>query len=209
MSLNKYKQLREVGMRLSQEIPKIYSPNLLEISRILGMTQGKEIVFEDEEEINFLIDFCLFEHLSEGQNILERYRADHPKLKPIDVLYLDMAKASYTSLFKVIDVNPKESTITVVDLLNEFDQPLSVINVNLSKTAIRDYVIFSRLLSNEELNCFSGMVAVFDEGSDRALLKRYKVMKNRIKSDRESVQRFVACFKLKRARGKRVVTRSI
>jgi hypothetical protein len=203
MVLKQYQQLRRVGMRLSEEIPEIYGleDSLPEIIRVLGIGHGRQIVLESEEEINFLMDFYLHEFLSNGQTMLERYRADHPKLKPVEITYLNAAKASHTSLFKVTDVNPTASSLTVIDLLSSSDQPLSVINVNLSKTGKPGYVIFSRLLPNEQFNTFSGMYGVFDQGSDRALLKRYKVMKNRIKTDRESVQRFVACFKLSRILG--------
>ncbi|MGD2182807.1 hypothetical protein [Lusitaniella coriacea] len=130
--------------------------------------------------------------------MLEKYRADCPNLAQIEITYLNAAKASYTSLFKVIDVNLKERSITIVDLLDSSNQSLSVLNVNLSKTIQPDCVIFSRLLPFEQFNAFSGMLAAFNEGSDRALLKRYKVMKQRVKSERESVRRFVACFKLNR-----------
>jgi hypothetical protein len=40
-------------------------------------------------------------------------------------------------------------------------------------------VIFSRLMPYDEFNTFSGMYGVFNEGSNRGLLKRYKVMKKR------------------------------
>lgn len=209
MSLQQYNKLRRVGMRLSEEIPKIYSveKSLPEITRILGVGQGRNIILESDEEINFLIDFYLYEFLSNGQTFLERYRTDHTNLKPIEITYLDAARASYTSLFKVTHVNPDESSITVIDLLGSSDQTLSVLNVNLSKTGKPGYVIFSRLLPNEQFNTFSGMYAVFNEGSDRALLRRYKVMKKRVKSDRESVQRFVACFKLNRILGITILSR--
>jgi hypothetical protein len=133
--------------------------------------------------------------------MLERYRADRANLEAIEVKYLDAAKAFYTSLFEVKNVNSTESTVTVIDFLSSSDDPLSVININLSKSAKPGYVIFSLLLPYDELNAFSGMYAVFDEGSNRGLLKRYKVMKKRIKSDRDSVQRFVACFKINRVLG--------
>jgi hypothetical protein len=209
MFLNQYNELRRVGMQLSEDIPKIYSleESFPQIIRMLGIGQGRQIFLEKEEEINFIIDFYLHEFLSNGQTILERYRADYPDLKPIEIVYLDAAKASYTSLFKITGVNPTESSLTVLDLLSSSDQPLSIINVNLSKTAEPGYVIFSRLLPNEQFNTFSGMYAVFDEGNDRALLKRYKVMKKRVKSERESVQRFVACFKLNRLLGVTIRTR--
>jgi len=74
--------------------------------------------------------------------MLERYRTDHSDLEPIEITYLDAAKASYTSLFKVIDVTPTESSLTVIDLLSSSDQPLSVININLSKTGKPGHVIF-------------------------------------------------------------------
>jgi hypothetical protein len=173
----------------------------------LGIGQGRQIILENEEEINFMIDFYLHEILSNGQTMLERYQTDHPDLKPIEISYLDAAKASYPSLFKVIHLNPAKSSLTVIDLLSSSDQPLSVLNINLSKTGKPGYVIFSRLLPYEQFNAFSGMFAVFDEGSDHALLKRYKVMKKRVKSDRESVQRFVACFKLNHILGIPILAR--
>jgi len=209
MSLKEYRQVRRVGMRLSEEIPEIYGldDSLPQIVRVLGIGHGKRIFLENEHETNFLIDFYLHEVLSNGRTMLERYRDDRPNLAPVEIQYLDAAKASYTSLFKVTDVNPKESCVTVVDLLNSSDSLLSVINANFSQTAQPNYVIFSRLLPYEKFNAFSGMFAVFNEGSDRSLLKRYKVMKKRVKSDRESVQRFVACFKLNRVLGMPASTR--
>lgn len=208
MSLKEYNELRHIGMRLSEEIPKAYGldESLPQIVRVLGIGQGQKLVLEDEEEINFLIDFYLHEFLSNGLTMLERYRAERSNLAPKEIKYLDAAKASHTSLFKVTEVKRKENKITVVDLLSSSDQPLSILNVNLSKTAQPDLVIFSRLLPYEQFNAFSGMFAVFNEGCDRALLKRYKVMKKRVKSERESVQRFVACFKLNRVIGMTILT---
>ena len=209
MSLTEYKQLRSVGRNLSEKIPQDYGleTNLPKMIQILGIGQGKNIVLENEEEINFLIDFYLHEFLSNGQTMLEKYRYDNPDLQEIEIAYLDAAKASYTSLFKVVEVNPRTSTITVIDLLSTSNEPLSIININLSKTAKKDYVIFSRLLPYKQFNAFSGMFAAFNESSDRSLLKRYKVMKKRVKSEHESVQRFVACFKLNRVFGMEIQTR--
>ena len=210
MSLREYNQLRSVMRKFSEKIPQIYDMGevLPQIIRALGIGQGKTFVLEDEEELNFLIDFCLHEFLSNGQTLLERYRSDQPNLEPVEITYLDAAKVSYTSLFKITEVNPSASTITVVDLLSKSEQLLPVINVNLSKTVIPGYIIFSRLLPYEQFNTFSGMLAAFDRGSERDLLKRYKVIKKRIKSERESVQRFVTCFKLKRILGETILMRS-
>jgi hypothetical protein len=45
------------------------------------------------------------------------------------------------------------------------------------------------------------MYALFSEVSERSLLKKMKIMMRKVKSDSESVQRFVAFFKLNRKEG--------
>ncbi len=197
---NKYNQVRDVGKRLSEEIPKLYGleKSLPKIIRLLGIGQGKTVIFQSEEEVNFFIDFYLNEYHYHGQTLLEQYRADHPSLDLITIAYLDAAKASYTSFFKIIDVNPQESKLTFENLLKP-DDFIDVINKNLSQTAQPGYVLFSRLLPFEEFNAFSGMYAVFL--GERHLIKRYKILKKRVKAERESVQRFVAAFKLNRTLG--------
>jgi len=64
-----YNQVRDVGKRLSEEIPKLYGieESLPRIIHLLGIGQGKTIVFQSEEEVNFLIDFYLNEYHYHGQ----------------------------------------------------------------------------------------------------------------------------------------------
>jgi hypothetical protein len=202
-NIRQYEQLRSMSMRFSKEIPKLYGMDnfMSEIIQTFGVRQGKQIILESESEMDFMMDFYLHEILSNGQTLLERYRADTPNLGALETHYLDAAKASYTSLFKITGVNPAAGTLTIVDLLSSSDATIEVINLNLSRTASPDYIIFSRLLPYGEFNAFSGMYAVFDEKNERSLLKRYKVMKKRVKSDRDSVQRMVACFKMNRILG--------
>lgn len=203
-----YNQLREVGKRLSVEIPQAYDLEkaVPTITRTLGIGHGKNIVMESEEELNFFIDFLLHEYQENDQTLLERYRADHHEADSLLVEYFDAGKNSYTSLFKVIATHPEEMSLTFSDLLNPADETLTVLNINLSKTAKPGYVVFSRLLPFADFNGLSGMFAVFEPGGDRALLKRYKIMKKRVKSDRDSVQRFVACFKIQRVIGMEIRT---
>jgi len=58
MFLKQYNELRRVGKRLSEEIPETYGlkESLPEIIRVLGIGQGKQLILENEEEINFMID---------------------------------------------------------------------------------------------------------------------------------------------------------
>lgn len=209
--LKRYHRLRETGIDLSGKIPEAcsdFDTVLPKIARTLGMSKGNQVLLEDEEEINFLIDFCFFEALSvDTPTMAEQYAAATANLTELEQTYLAAGKQSYTSLFKVIETQPAANSLVTVDLLSESDEPISILNVNLSKSAQPGHVIFSRLLPYEDFNAFSGMFAAFRDLSDRFLLKRYHIMKKRVKSDRDSVQKFVACFKLHRRFGMTVRTR--
>jgi hypothetical protein len=57
----------------------------------------------------------------------------------------------------MIELNPPESSLTLIDLLSSSSQPLSVININLSKPAKVGSVIFTRPLPDKQFNTFSEM----------------------------------------------------
>jgi len=107
---------------------------------------------------------------------------------------------SYTSLFKITETDPVNATITLSDLLNN-NQELKIININLSRTAYPGLLIFTRIEPFADFNASSGMFALFSGDSERSLLKKMKIMMRKVKSDVESVQRFVAFFKLNRKEG--------
>ena len=200
MTLTNYQEMQKVSRHLSDEVPKIYGleNTFPKIARLLGIKHGKNIFFESEEEINFIIDFYLNEYDCNGRTFFEQYREDHPNIDAQQIAYLDAAKNSRTSFFKVIELNPREGMLTVEDLLNP-SGPLNITNRSLSRTGELGYIVFSRFLSFGEFNAFSGMYAVFP--NNHSLLKKHKIMKRRVKSDKDSIQRFVAAFKLNRTFG--------
>jgi hypothetical protein len=209
-TLEKYKKMRDIGMDLSQSIPDAYglTEAMPKLIRVFELKQGNTAMLDSEEELNFLVDYYLHEYQENGKTPLERYRGDHPEADELVVEYLDASKQSYTSLFKVIDCNPAMATLTLRDLLNK-DSTVTVLNVNLSRSAKSDYLIFSRLIPFENCNAFSGMFAIFPPKEEWGVLMRYRDMKKQVKSKQESVQRIVAMFKLNRILGVETRTRMI
>ncbi|UXE58375.1 MAG: hypothetical protein KA717_20015 [Woronichinia naegeliana WA131] len=171
------------------------------VGKLLGITEGTTVVLDSEEELNFVMDFSIFEYQVEGKNFVQRYQEDETAKKTeIETEILAAQGLSYTSLFKITETDPVNATVTLSDLLNN-NQELKIININLSQTAYPGLLIFTRIEPFADFNAASGMYALFPEVSERSLLKKMKIMMRKVKSDVESVQRFVAFFKLNRKEG--------
>lgn len=200
--INEYKQYRKIGKDFTQRILEKFTDeqSLLGVGKLMGIVQGKTFVFDLEEEVSCLMDFSLFEYKVKGKSILQRYKEENPDLNEKEAKLLEAQLLAYTSLFKIIETEPRLGSITLADLLND-DQEIKVLNINLSRTARAGLLIFTRIIPFPDFNMSSGIYFAFPENSERALLKRYKIMRNKVKSNSESAQRFIAFFKLNRKEG--------
>jgi len=201
--IRKYQQYRGIAQKLSEKVIEKFTDNqsLKVVGKLLGITEGKTVMLDSEEELNFVMDFSIFEYQVEGKNFVQRYQEDETAKKTeIEMEILTAQSLSYTSLFKITETDPVNATITLSDLLNN-NQELKIININLSQTAYPGLLIFTRIEPFADFNAASGMFALFSGDSERSLLKKMKIMIRKVKSDSESVQRFVAFFKLNRKEG--------
>jgi hypothetical protein len=201
--IRKYQQYRGIAQKLSEKVIEKFTDNqsLKVVGKLLGITEGTTVVLDSEEELNFVMDFSIFEYQVEGKNFVQRYQEDETAKKTeIEMEILTAQSLSYTSFFKITETDPVNATITLSDLLNN-NQELKIININLSRTAYPGLLIFTRIEPFADFNAASGMYALFSEVSERSLLKKMKIMMRKVKSDVESVQRFVAFFKLNRKEG--------
>jgi hypothetical protein len=171
----------------------------------MGIKHGKELLLESEEEINFLMDFMVYEYQVDGKNFLERYLNSGQDLNPKETEIIKAKLSAYTSLFEIFETDANNATVTLIDQLNA-GEVVKILDINLSKTANPGILLFTRIIPCKYFSTTSGIFAIFSGKSLKALLKKYKVMKNRVKSDRESVQRFIAFFKINRTEGLDVET---
>ena len=201
--IRKYQQYRGNAQKLSEKVIEKFTDNqsLKVVGKLLGITEGTTVVLDSEEELNFVMDFSIFEYQVEGKNFVQRYQEDETAKKTeIEMEILTAQSLSYTSFFKITETDPVNATVTLSDLLNN-NQDVQIININLSQTAYPGLLIFTRIEPFADFNAASGMYALFSEVSERSLLKKMKIMMRKVKSDVESVQRFVAFFKLNRKEG--------
>ena len=57
--IKQYEQSRRIGEQFSNKIPETYGMEeyLPKILRVFGISQGKKIALESDEELNFIMDF--------------------------------------------------------------------------------------------------------------------------------------------------------
>jgi hypothetical protein len=202
-----YKEYKNTAKNLVQEIIEYYTDEkaLNYTSQLMGIKHGKELLLESEEEINFLMDFMVYEYQVDGKNFLERYLNSGQDLNLKETEIIKAKLSAYTSLFEIFETDANSATVTLIDQLNA-GEVVKILDINLSKTASPGILLFTRIIPCKDFNTTSGIFAIFSGKSLKALLKKYKVMKSRVKSDRESVQRFIAFFKINRTEGLDVET---
>jgi hypothetical protein len=200
--IEEYRKYRQGAKELSEIILQKYTDDrsLTVITQLMGVRHGKSIIMESEDEMNFLMDFSLYEYRVEGKNFVERYQAENPGLTQATSQIIAAKLLAYTSLFKITATQPSNSIITLSNLLDDL-QEVELLDINLSRTATPGHLVFTRLLPFGNINMTSGMFCIFPSSYEKALLKEYKSKMKKVKSDIESQQRFIAFYKLNRTKG--------
>ena len=104
--------------------------------------------------------------------------------------------SAYNSLFEVVAVSG--NIIILKDLLIEEDRFITLLDIGFSLTCTPGMLIFIRVVPFKDFNMTSGVSFVFRGSLKKYIIKRYRRISKKIKSDRDSVKRFIAFFKLYR-----------
>lgn len=200
--VEKYEIYRKINKELNNKIMKFFvNHDVFEKSaRLLGIFHGGKIIFDSKDEISSFMDFTLNEHIVDNKSILEIYQEKIGWQNEIEKNVLDALLISHTSLFKITSIQKLQNTVILKDILNKTDN-IKLIDTGLSKTAIVDFLLFIRLVSFKNFNMTSGALFAFPGNLEKYLLNKYKKLSKRIKSDSDSVKRFVSFFKLNKTDG--------
>lgn len=204
--IDKYKTYRKIGKKLNHKIMDSYLDRsiLMKSARLLGIVHGDTLMFDSENETIVLTDFALNEYKVNNKNTIEIYRERIGWQNEIEKDTLDALLSSYTSLFKVASISKLENTLVLRDILNKRDN-IKLIDIALSKSAISGLLLFIRLVPFKNFNITSGISFVFSGDLEEYLLRKYKKLDKKIKSDSNSIKRFVSFFKLNKTDGMEVV----
>lgn len=129
-----YKQCREIAMlfnpKLVEQLPK---SAINECAKKLGLLQRNTLVFNCEDEVSVLMDYCLFHFRVNKVNVISRYLLVSPPEKDsIEMELLKTMQKAYYSLLIVKKVIANKGVL-VFDYVNEKD--IFLIDLGLSISA--------------------------------------------------------------------------
>lgn len=200
--IEKYKKYRKIGLELNHKMIDncLDRDALMKSAGLLGIVRRGTMVFDREEEMSVLMDFFLNEYQVGTKNYVEIYKEKVGGQNEIEKEILDALLSSYTSLFKILSTSQAENTLLLNDILNN-KSDIKLTDINFSKTATPGFLLFTRLVPFKDFNATSGVSFAFPGDLEEKILRKYKKLREKVKSDSHSIKRYVSFFKLSRTEG--------
>jgi hypothetical protein len=166
----RYKDLRKVVWELQNHVlPNYLSKQAMQTSgERLGIMQQGTLVFETEDEVGVLIDYCLYDYWEQGANTILRHITDCPPDPVTDEsAALKAMSHSFHTLVQVTKVLPGVG-VRVADLFAGRREYL-LIDMGFSRTAAEGLVLAARLLPLEDFVMTSGAALLVDADTLREI----------------------------------------
>jgi hypothetical protein len=158
----RYKQWRKVGIEIATKMTKeIPRGILLEAAGDLGMPRKDlAIVFDSEEEINYVMDRAIQDIERNGKRFIEIYLESHAEsLNPDEVKYITALKDAYYSLFVIDDIK-KGDGLLLHDVFSE--KKIFLADISFSSTAKIGNLLATRIVSLDNLHFTTGASCAFE-----------------------------------------------
>lgn len=160
--VNQYKQYRQITRKLHGILPEYLSKQAIDIcGNKLGIMRKGTLIFNDEQDMAVLMDYCLYDYRENGVNAVSRYLTDtviEPGSEEYKVLRV-MSESFYT-LVQVEEVLPGVG-VRVNDLLGE--KQFLIVDMGFSETGQPEVVIATRILPFEDFVMTSGAPLPVDQ----------------------------------------------
>ncbi|TAF93149.1 MAG: hypothetical protein EAZ32_18695 [Cytophagia bacterium] len=175
----KYQNLRVETRKVVEKITDFAAKHhtITKAAKSLGMLNGKTIVMNSESDTSYLMDYALFEVKIGAQTTLEYFYDYGPELSAKEDEYLATMLENYTSFFEITGLDKANATVHLIDILND-NKPLSIVDIALSQNQdLVGVLLFSRILTFDDLNMTSGASMTFFAYYKTDLLNRLSLLK--------------------------------
>lgn len=204
MKLNEYRDIRESGRELGAEIFKHTTENhksdLMTAAKLLGFWNGKMMVFEKEMDTETLMDFMVFEKMTQKAPSFIRYAESEPELNDLQQENMNGIISNYSSLFEAKYIDSINNTLILEDLL-DLDNEYLLMDIGLSQTAKIGYVFYMRLIPIRDINMTSGMSFIFENSFKDKLLAAISLAKFKKRRKLTSTEMFILIHEKNRLYG--------
>ncbi|MDP1772575.1 MAG: hypothetical protein Q8L15_09855 [Methylobacter sp.] len=172
------------------------------VGRLLGILRKGKLMFDEEgsggTDINHFSDFAIFDYYNaKGLNIVQRYLQQYKEqLSETEERLIQAYLNARSSLFSIIEVDPKKSTLKLQDLFDDTYQ-VEITDISMSQsTLLSDCLIFTRVLTIESFNMTSGVSFLFRKDEEEILQKKYKSLIKQTVGYTPQAKNFIVFLKL-------------
>jgi hypothetical protein len=153
--LPRYLRLREVGRSVASALVKRLPKDVLdEGGTRLGILRGGVLVFDSEDEMAVLMDFCIHDIRRHGRNAVEAYLEEAPYPPDSDeMIFLQGLKDAYYSLFLIEAAEPGIG-VQVRDAAR--GGTTFIMDVGFGRSAVPGLILATRILSPENFAMTTG-----------------------------------------------------
>jgi hypothetical protein len=157
-----YLRLRQAQRALNKVLSRMVSgKGYEECARALGFWQNRTMVFDDEEDVQLLADFAIYEYRAGGQNAVERFiqRGAVEGTTDEGIVLEAMRQARFT----VVEIEEIVPQVGARALDRLYDESFLLADVSLSETGAPGVVLATRLLTFSTFSMTSGAPQNFDD----------------------------------------------
>lgn len=161
--LARYRQLREISKRHHHEILKFISGDaLLRQARRLGLAQGKTLILDDMEEMNYVCDLAIHAASAGRSRAIDRYaRSARLAARSDEALVLEAMRAARFSIL-VIERRHETAGLVATDVFRR--AKVWLVDIGLESSMPDGGMIATRLFAPERFSMTAGVNVPFDVG---------------------------------------------
>jgi len=161
--LARYRQLREISTRHHHEILKFISDDaLLHQARRLGLAQGKTLMLEDMEEMNYVCDLAIYTASAGRSRAIDRYASSaRLTVRSDEALVLEAMRAARFSIL-VIERRHETAGLVATDLFRRAE--VWLVDIALENSMPDGGMIATRLFAPQPFWMTAGVNVLFDLG---------------------------------------------
>ena len=159
--LARYRELREISKRHHHEILKHISPNaILHQARRLGLAQGKTLILDDPDEMNYAYDLAIHTAPPGRARAVDRYaRSARFATGSDEALVLEAMRAACFSIL-VIDRRHETAGVIANDLFRRTE--VWLVDIALEGSVPDGAMMATRLYTAGEFSMTAGVIVPFD-----------------------------------------------
>lgn len=151
------------------------------------------LIFQDDEQLGILNDFVNNEVINADKKGFEVFLEKDCDLSEIAEKYFEALKLSVASFYKILKITPEKNEIILEEL--ETGEKLNIMDINFSRTAKTDLVMFVRLIPYKDVYVFNGMANfIYGNITEEKLFRNFRREFRKVRMLNPNTAKYIAAY---------------